>query len=194
LLKSVIISGPPAIGKTTVAKGLAKEFDLKYLSGGDVLKELAEEQGFRTGRDDFWDTSFGMEFLSMRKTNHEFDKKVDEKLKKLFLEGGKIITSYTLPWLVQDGIKIWLAGLQENSAKRMTIRDGISFEEALKIVEKRYQENKMIYKELYGFNFGDDLSVFDIIINTDNLGADEVLSVARSVVKERYGAKTTTKS
>ncbi len=194
MLKSVIISGPPAIGKTTVAKGLAKEFDLKYLSGGDVLKELAEEQGFRTGRDDFWDTSFGMEFLSMRKTNHEFDKKVDEKLKKLFLEGGKIITSYTLPWLVQDGIKIWLAGLQENSAKRMTIRDGISFEEALKIVEKRYQENKMIYKELYGFNFGDDLSVFDIIINTDNLGADEVLSVARSVVKERYGAKTTTKS
>ena len=194
MLKSVIISGPPVIGKTTVAKGLAKEFNLKYLSGGDVLKELAEEQGFRTGRDDFWDTSFGMEFLSMRKTNHEFDKKVDEKLKKLFVEGGKIITSYTLPWLVQDGIKIWLAGSQENSAKRMTIRDGISFEEALEIVEKRYQENKMIYKKLYGFNFGDDLSVFDIIINTDNLGADEVLSVARSVVKERYGAKTTTKS
>ena len=194
MLKSVIISGPPAIGKTTIAKGLAKEFDLKYLSGGDVLKELAEEQGFRTERNDFWDTSFGMEFLSMRKTNHEFDKKVDEKLKKLFLEGGKIITSYTLPWLVQDGIKIWLAGSQENSAKRMTIRDGISFEEALEIVEKRYQENKMIYKKLYGFNFGDDLSVFDIIINTDNLQADEVLSVARSVIKERYGAKTTTKS
>lgn len=194
MLKSVIISGLPAIGKTTVAKGLAKEFDLKYLSGGDVLKELAEEQGFKTARDDFWDTNFGMEFLTMRKTNSEFDKKVDEKLKKLFLEGGKIITSYTLPWLVQDGIKIWLAGSQENSAKRMTVRDRISFEEALDIVKKRYQENKMIYKELYGFNFGDDLSVFDIIINTDNLSADEVLSAARSIVKERYGVKTTSKS
>jgi cytidylate kinase len=69
LLKSVIISGPPAIGKTTVSKGLAKEFDLKYLSGGDVLKELGKEQGFKTERDDFWDTSFGMKFLNMRKTN-----------------------------------------------------------------------------------------------------------------------------
>jgi len=194
LLKSVIISGPPAIGKTTVSKGLAKEFDLKYLSGGDVLKEIEEEQGFKTKRDDFWDTSFGMKFLNMRKTNSEFDKKVDEKLKKLFMEGGKIITSYTLPWLVEDGIKIWLAGSQENSAKRMTIRDGISFEKALEIVKKRYQENKMIYKKLYGFDFGDDLTVFDIIINTDNLGADEVLSVASSLVKERYGAKTITKS
>jgi cytidylate kinase len=194
LLKSVIISGPPAIGKTTVSKGLAKEFNLKYLSGGDVLKELGEEQGFNTQRDDFWDTSFGMKFLNMRKTNPEFDKKVDEKLKKLFLEGGKIITSYTLPWLVEDGIKIWLAGSQENSAKRMTIRDGISFEEAFEIVKKRYEENKMIYKKLYGFDFGEDLTVFDIIINTDNLGADEVLSVASTLVKERYGSKTTPKS
>ena len=76
----------------------------------------------------------------------------------------------------------------------MTARDGISFDQAFEIVKKRYEENKMIYKKLYGFNFGEDLTVFDIIVNTDNLGADEVLSVASSLVKERYGAKTTTKS
>jgi len=52
LLKSIIISGPPAIGKTTIAKGLAKEFGLTHLSGGDILKELAEEEGFDTKGDD----------------------------------------------------------------------------------------------------------------------------------------------
>ena len=46
MIKSIIISGPPAIGKTTIAKGLAKEFGLLHLSGGDILKELAEEEGF----------------------------------------------------------------------------------------------------------------------------------------------------
>lgn len=194
MLKSVIVSGPPAIGKTTIAKGLAKEFDLKYLSGGDVLKELAEEEGFHTERDDFWDTSSGMDFLNIRKTNPDFDKKVDEKLKNLFFEGGVIITSYTLPWLVKNGIKIWLAGSQENSAKRMTVRDKISFKSALEIVKKRYRENKMIYKKLYGFNFGDDLSVFDKIINTDDLGAEEVLSRAKSIVRNYYETKTTAKS
>ena len=181
--KSVIISGQPAIGKTTVAKGLATEFGLKYLSGGDVLKELAEEQGFHTSGDDWWDTPEGMTFLNQRKTNQEFDKKVDEKLKELFYKGGVVITSYTLPWLVNDGIKIWLSGSQENSAKRMTTRDNLSSEDALEIVKKRYQENKLIYKKLYGFDFGENLSVFDKIINTDGLSADEVLSIAKSLIK-----------
>ena len=182
--KSVIISGPPAIGKTTVAKGLAKEFGLNYLSGGDVLKKLAEEEGFHTEGDDWWDRPDGMKFLNQRKTNPEFDKKVDDKLKELFFKGGVVITSYTLPWLVEDGIKIWLAGSHENSAKRMTTRDNLSQEDALKIVKTRYDENKMIYKKLYGFDFGENLSVFDEIINTDSLGADEVLAIAKSVVRK----------
>ncbi len=55
MIKSIIISGPPAIGKTTIAKALAKEFSLSYVSGGDVLKELAKEEGFETSGDDWWD-------------------------------------------------------------------------------------------------------------------------------------------
>ncbi len=125
MVKSIIISGPPAIGKTTISKGLAKEFGLKSLSGGDVLKELAKEQGFKTQGDDWWDTPDGMKFLSQRKDNYEFDNIVDEKLKKIFLEGNVVITSYTLPSLVKNGIKIWLAGSHENSAKRMQSRDNM---------------------------------------------------------------------
>ena len=66
MLKSIIISGPPAIGKTTIAKGLAKEFSIEYLSGGDILKKLASEQGFQTEGDDWWDTQEGMNFLNQR--------------------------------------------------------------------------------------------------------------------------------
>ena len=194
MLRSVIISGPPAIGKTTIAKGLGEEFGLKYLSGGDVLKEMATEQGFNTEKDDFWDTDAGMNFLSIRKGNPEFDKGVDEKLKKIFLTEDVIITSYTLPWLVKEGVKIWLAGSQENSAKRMTLRDHISVEEALEIVKKRYDENKKLYKMLYGFNFGEDLSVFNKVINTDGLGPEHVLEQARNVVKKYYDSQTIAKS
>ena len=183
--KSIIISGPPAVGKTTVAKGLAKEFELTYLGGGDILKELASEQGFQTEDEDWWDTAEGMKFLSQRKENPEFDKKVDEKLKDLFLKGNVVITSYTLPWLVEDGIKIWLASSHENSAKRMETRDNLPPDKALEIVKQRYQENKKLYKDLYNFDFGENLSIFDKIIDTDGVDAAQVLEVAKSVVRER---------
>ena len=32
------------MGKTTIAKGIAEEFGLTHLSGGDILKELAERR------------------------------------------------------------------------------------------------------------------------------------------------------
>ena len=191
LIKSIIISGPPAIGKTTIAKGLAKVFGLLHLSGGDILKELAEEEGFETRGDDWWDTQEGMNFLSQRQKNSEFDKNVEDKLKKLFSKGGVVITSYTLPWLVEGGVKIWLAGSKENSAQRMTTRDNLSETDALEIVQKRYNENKIIYKKLYGFEFGEDLSVFDKIIETDDLNAEQVLEIAKSTVRNFFEAKTT---
>ena len=191
MLKSIIISGPPAIGKTTIAKGLAKEFDLVHLSGGDILKELAEEEGFDTKRDDWWDTQEGMNFLSKRQENSEFDRKVDDKLKKLFSKGDVVITSYTLPWIVKGGVKIWLAGSKENSTQRMITRDNLSKNDALEIVQKRYNENKVIYKTLYGFVFGEDLSVFDKIIETDDLNAEQVLKIAKSTVRNFFEAKTT---
>jgi cytidylate kinase len=161
------------------------------LSGGNVLKELAQDEGFDTGGDDWWDTPEGMSFLSHRQENSEFDKKVDAKLKKLFLEGNVVITSYTLPWIVEGGVKIWLAGSMENSARRMTVRDNLSKNDTVKIVQKRYDENKIIYKTLYGFEFGEDLSVFNKVIETDNLDAVHVLEVAKSTVRELFEIKTT---
>ena len=186
MLRSVIISGPPAIGKTTVAKGLAEEFNLKHLSGGDILKEMAEDEGFSSKGDDWWDTEDGMNFLNKRKTNSEFDKKVDQKLQGYFQLGNVVITSYTLPWLVNDGIKLWLSGSFENSAKRMKNRDNVTELDALKVVKKRFEENQEIYKSLYNFEFGEDLSVFDKIINTDDLNAEEVLDIAKSTVRELF--------
>jgi cytidylate kinase len=184
LTKSIVISGPPAVGKTTVAKGLAEEFQLKYLSGGDVLKEIAKEHGFNSDSDDWWDTEDGMKFLSQREENSEFDKKLDKKLIALFGDGGMVITSYTLPWLISDGIKIWLEGSHESSTKRMKTRDNMSTKDAYEITKKRFDKNKALYKKLYDFDFGDDKSVFDLIINTDNLTAQQVIDVTKETVRK----------
>lgn len=184
MTKSIVISGPPAVGKTTVAKGLANEFKLTYLSGGDILKEMAKEEGFDAIGDDWWDTENGMKFLSQRETNSEFDKRVDDKLIQLFKKGGMVITSYTLPWLVDDGIKIWLSGSHDSSSQRMQTRDNMTSQEAYQITKTRYDKNRALYKKLYDFDFGNDISVFDKIIDTDNLNATQVIHIAKETVRE----------
>ena len=191
-LFSIVISGWPAVGKTTIACKLAEEFDIVMYNGGDILKMLAEEdKGYSVKRDDWWDTTEAKKFMKKRKSDPSFDKKVDKKLIEIVKKGGTVITSYTLPWLVQDEsiiiIKFWLRGSPENRARRMANRDGISFEEAKRIIKLRDEENKKIYYRLYDFRFGEDLTVFDYVLNTDRLSIDSLVDISKLIVRRHIG-------
>lgn len=186
---SVVISGWPAVGKTTMAAELAKEFRLSMYNGGDILKMLAAERGYSTGRDDWWDTAEAKKFMRERKSDPSFDKKVDKKLADIVKKGGAVITSYTLPWLVDSDsvIKFWLKGSAGNRAKRMANRDKISFTEAKRITKLRDEENTRIYKKLYKFSFGEDLTVFDYVLNTDRLPLQSLIEVSKLIVRRHTG-------
>jgi cytidylate kinase len=188
---SVVISGWPAVGKTTMASELAKEFGLVTYNGGDILKMLAHEKGYSsaTARGDWWDTQEAKKFMAERKRDPSFDKQVDKKLEQILKKENAVITSYTLPWLVKDDgiIKFWLKGSQKNRAARMANRDGITAKEAEKIVSLRDAENVKIYKNLYGFSFGEDLSVFDYALNTDRLALGALIEVSKLIVRRQVG-------
>lgn len=186
---SIVISGWPAVGKTTIAGKLSEEFGLVMYNGGDILKMLAAEKGYSTARDDWWDTADAKKFMQERKSDQSFDKKVDKKLSELVKKGGTVITSYTLPWLVKEEsvIKLWLRGSTENRAIRMANRDGISLAEAKKIITLRDDENKKIYRSLYGLRFGEDLTVFDYMLNTDKLPLDPLIEISKLIVKRQIG-------
>src|ERR687889_2865246 len=190
-LFSIIVSGWPAVGKTTIACKLAEEFDITMYNGGDILKMLAEDKGYSVKRDDWWDTTEAKKFMEERKSDSSFDKKVDEKLTEIVKKGGAVITSYTLPWLVIEEsiiiIKFWLRGSPENRAKRMSNRDGISFAEAKSIIKLRDEENKRFYYRLYGFRFGEDLAVFDYVLNTDRLSLDSLVEISKLIVRRHIG-------
>ena len=171
----IIISGWPAVGKTTMAVELAKEFDLKTYSGGDILKMLAESRGYSTSGDDWWDTEEAKEFMQERSSNPSFDRQVDKKLIEIMKSQGAVVTSYTLPWLVEDAVKFWLKGSQANRARRMANRDNIPYSSAKKIIQIRDKQNRSIYRNLYNFNFGEDLQVFDFCLNTDLLSLQSLI-------------------
>lgn len=186
---SLVISGWPAVGKTTIAGKLAEEFDLNMYNGGDILKMLAAEKGYSTSRDDWWDTAEAKKFMRERKSDPSFDKKVDKKLTEIVRKGGVVITSYTLPWLVKEDsvVKLWLKGSPDNRARRMANRDDIGFAEAKQIIAQRDGENKKIYYKLYSFLFGEDLTVFDYVLNTDKLSLDSLIEISKLIVMRHTG-------
>ena len=183
MINSIVISGWPAVGKTTMASEIAKEFKFKLYNGGDILKMLARDKGYSVSRNDWWDTEEAKRFMADRKTDPNFDKQVDNKLVEIVKTEKAVITSYTLPWLVEGPVKFWLKGSQLNRAKRMANRDNLSLKEAQKVVKMRDEENKAIYRRLYQFEFGQDLTVFDFSINTDLICLDSLVKVSIDIIK-----------
>ena len=178
----ICVCGMAGSGKSTVAKKLAKKYGLKYYSGGDALKALAIKEGHKPLEHGWWESSEGISFLEKRKTNLKFDKKVDEELLKVAKEGNVVLDSWTMPWLLKKGFKIWLEASIEKRAERIAKRDNISINEALKALEIKEKETKSIYQKLYGFSLGEDFTPFHLILDTDNLRAEEAFEILCKVI------------
>jgi cytidylate kinase len=181
---SIVISGWPAVGKTTIAENLAKDFNLKLWNGGDILKMMAYERGYSSSLNhDWWDTEEAAKFMRERNNNPNFDREVDNRLIELVKEGNVVITSYTLPWISDATINFWLQGSVDNRSKRMSMRDKIDINIAKKIVQRRDVENKLIYQKLYQFEFGEKLDVFDFAMNTDILSLESLIIISKNIVE-----------
>ncbi len=173
-----------SVGKTTAADSIAKKFHLEHIAGGDMLKQMAYERGYKPLGSDWWDTTEGMTFISERKRNPDFDKEVDRRLLEYLNKGGVVITSYSVPWLCDEGLRLWFDAPQKIRAERLAGRDKISVRKASLIIKKRDTENKKLYKKLYNIRFGDDLSTFNFIIDTRKMSAAEVAKASCKLVSE----------
>jgi cytidylate kinase len=178
----ICIGGMAGSGKSTVARRLAEKYKLKYLSGGDALKALAVGEGYKFLGPGWWESSEGMRFLAEREENHRFDKAVDRKLLQMARKGDVILDSWTMPWLFEGAFKVWLEASPEKRAERIAGRDKLTFEEALNVLRRKEKQTKAIYKELYGFNLGEDFAPFSFILDTNSLESDEVFKIVCMVL------------
>ena len=178
----ICISGMAGTGKSTLSKKLAERYSLKYYSGGNALKALAAEEGYDSSKEGWWESPEGLCFLEKRNNDLSFDKAVDEKLLRYASEGNVLLDSWTMPWLLKDAFKIWLAASVERRAQRIAQRDNMKTEDALEALKEKEARTKSIYNQLYGFELGEDFAPFDLVLDTDNLSAGEVLQVLCRVI------------
>jgi len=84
--------------------------------------------------------------------DYSFDKKVDNKLLEWAREGNVVLDSWTMPWLLKGGFKIWLEASQEERAKRSARRDGITPEKALIALKEKDSKTKAIFLPHHNFH------------------------------------------
>ena len=178
----ICIGGMAGSGKSTLARKLAEKYKFQYLSGGDALKALAVEEGYKSLRLGWWESKEGMRFLEEREKDHRFDEAVDKKLLQMARKGNVILDSWTMPWLLEHAFKMWLEASPEKRAERTAGRDRITFKEALNALKRKEKQTKAIYKEIYGFNLGEDFAPFNFILDTNNLKSEEVFRIVCMVM------------
>jgi len=178
----ICICGMSGGGKSTLAKKLAAKYELKNYSGGDALKALVTKKECKQFNHGWWESDEGIRFLEGRVKESKFDYAVDKNLLEQAQKGNVVLDSWTMPWLFKDGFKIWLEASRKKRAQRLVLRDGISFEKAMKVMKKKEEYTKAIYKKLYGFNLGDDFTPFHLILDTEYLKVEEVFQVLCSVI------------
>ncbi len=161
------ISGLPGSGTTTVAKLLSKELSLELISAGAVFRQMAAEKKLPLEQ-----------FSEMAETNDDFDRVIDERQREEAMKSENAIVEGRLSgFIVPDAdLKIWLKAPVEIRAKRITVREKITYDEALHAMKSRERSEYKRYKQFYGLNL-DDLSIYDLVIESSRWNEDDIVAM-----------------
>ena len=172
----ITISGPHGSGKTTIAKEIARVFNLRYISAGEIFRKMAKERGMDI-----------IEFTKYVTEHPEVDYEIDERTKKEAAKGNVVIDAQLGYWFAREHnpLNILVIAKKEDRAKRVSEREGISVEEALKEIETRDKNEKERFKRLYKLDLW-NIEDFHLVINTSKISKEKAIEIVIDFVKKFY--------
>jgi Cytidylate kinase len=113
---------------------------------------------------------------------------------ELAKNGDVVLEGHLAAWVVRPyaDLCIYLKASREMRARRVTVRDGKSFEEALREVTDREELNRRRYLSIYGIDIG-DLSIFDLVLDTTYLSVNDAVRISLDFVCTSLGARLSKK-
>lgn len=171
----ITVSGLAGSGTTTLCRNLANYYNLKHIYAGLIFRQMAKEMGMSL-----------QEFQEYAEMHPEIDREVDKRQIEASEDCNVVIEGRLAGWMVKNAdLKIWLDAPIQVRAQRVSKRESISVEEAFMQIAEREMQNRKRYLNLYGIDIN-DLSVYDLIINTANWGPDGVFAIVKAAIDHLY--------
>lgn len=174
----ITICGMLGSGKSTAAKRVATALEYPHYSGGDFARTMAKEYGVTLA-----------ELNARAEKEPQIDLDIDSKQKEFMETNDNFVIDSRLGWFfAPDSFKVFLnldmdtaagrifsdmqAKKEERQGEVQTIPENVS--EVKEKVTERIQSEKARYKKYYDIEDYQDLSHFDLVIDTKENGIPEV--------------------
>ena len=174
----ITISGPPGSGKTTACNRLSEILGLKAVVFGKIFREMAAEKHLSLN-----------EFGALAEKDPSIDESIDSKILEIARENENIIlesrlSAYMLSRNNIPAFKIYLWASPEVRMSRIGTREGQPLEDAIKETLQRQESEAKRYKMYYDIDIN-DMSVYDLVVDTDKLDPDGVIDEIMKAVEGR---------
>jgi cytidylate kinase len=174
--KSIVLSGKPVSGKSTLARALAAEFGMQHLSVGALFRAEAKEKGIPI--DTYWPT-----------TTVDDNLRADARMRRA-VEGGGVVAEQRYPICDKTSALMVLvdASLQTRALRALSRGDypGMSEEGVRHRLRIREQDEINRGIELYGILDYSDPSHYHDVVSSENLTVEEELAVVKALFEKHH--------
>jgi cytidylate kinase len=170
----VTVSGPAGGGKSTLAAALAEALGYDHVSGGDIFRSVADERGLTP-----------VELNELAEEEAAIDHDLDRRQYELARDREDLVLESRLAgWLAGDAadIRVWLTAPLDVRVARIAEREDKPFETVRAETRRRAESEAGRYHTYYDIDI-DDLSIYDLVLNTARWGPDAATTVVRTAVE-----------